>query len=384
MLFGCKNETTPSLFDPNYKGLPQPVIDSITPPGIALAAAQPLTVYGKNFSTTASYNLIYFNGVAGTVVSATTTQLVVASPVDTGAVAIKISVRGAPLFSTEFPYRLTTAIEAFGNFTPPTNGVAAVTPDSAGNIYFDLLATSSDNGIYIFTPNGTRAQFAPKTSGTSSWSSLKIGPDKYLYAAKGARALYRFTPTGGAAAALWVSVPNSNPPNTFSDIDFDLNKNLWTGAASGLYCFKPDKSFKITTFSSSVHAVRVFNGYLYFSALKDSSEKVFRATINGDTLGTIEEYFNISSAVGSGLTGQSMTFSSDGYLYIGTQAPFGLIVVAPNGSFTTPYSAYATMFGTQCNSICWGDGDKLYVSTFEGNLLIVHTQKHGAPYLGLN
>ncbi len=378
ILAGCKEEKGTSVFDLVTPGKPQPVIDSLSPSGSALAGAQAITVYGKNFSSVLGENFLYFNGKAARILSATSTKLVVNSAVDSGLQAVKLTVAGAALYSAGVPYRLFLALEPFGNATPPSTGVSALTPDSASNLYFELLASGVDNGIYILTASGTQSLFAPKTTQATFWSSLKKGPGGSLYAAKGGRAIYNY-PSSNSDVAPWGigSLP-------ISDIDFDQSKNLWAGGNTEiLYCFRPDKSFNTVPESAAVHALRVYNGYLYFSATKDSAEKVFRAIINGDALGTVEEYFNITSAVGTLYAGKAITFSSDGYMYIGTQAPLGIIIVAPDKSFSTPYSDYASMFGTLVSSVAWGPGELLYGATYEGGLFRIHTRKIGAPYYGV-
>ena len=379
MMMGCKEEKGTSLYGLVTPGKPQPVVDSLSPSGNALAGADQITLFGKNFSAVAGDNVVFFNAKAAKTLSATSTKLVVTSAVDSGTVAVKLSVAGADLYSTPLAYHLKLAVVAFGNFTPPATGVAAITPDNAANLYYDLLGGNADNGIYILSPDGTKRIFAPKSQGVSQWLSLKLGPGGTLYSARGASAVFKFGLTD-SIAAVWVG-----GTGTVKDIDFDQNKYLWAGGNSvALKCIKQDKSITSVPFTGAVRALRVFNNYLYFSALKDSAEKIFRAAINGDNLGTPEEYFNITSSVGSAYIGQALTFSSDGYLYIGTQSPLGLIVVAPDQSFTTPYSSYSTLFGTQISYLAWGPGDVLYAATFEGNLLKIYTNKTGAPYYGTN
>jgi IPT/TIG domain len=378
ILAGCKEEKGTSAFGLVTPGKPQPVIDSLSPAVSALAAAQPITVYGKNFSSTLGENFLYFNGKPARILSATSTKLVVNSAVDSGMQAVKVTVAGAELYSAGVPYRLFLAVEPFGTVSPPATGASAITPDSAANLYFELLGSGIDNGIYILTPSGTQSQFAPKTTQATFWSSLKKGPGGSVYAAKGARVIYNY-PSSSSDASPWgvASLP-------ISDIDFDQSKNLWAGGNTEvLYCFRPDKSFNTVPESAAVHALRVYDGYLYFSATKDSAEKVFRAAIQGDTLGSIEEYFNITSAVGTPYAGRAITFSSDGYMYVGTEAPLGFIVVAPDRSFSTPYSDYASMFGSLIASVAWGPGELLYGATYEGGLFRIHTKKIGAPYYGL-
>ena len=379
ILAGCKEDKGTSVFDLVTPGKPQPVIDSLSPAGTALAGAQAITVYGKNFSSVIGENFIYFNGKAARILSATTTKLVVNSAVDSGLQAVKLTVAGAEKYSDPVPYRLFFAVEPFSTVTPPSTGVGPITPDSSSNLYFELLATGNENGIYILSPSGVQSQYTTKTTQATKWLSLKMGPGGALYAAKGSRAVYKY-PKSGADAAFWGV---GSPP--FSDIDFDQNKNLWAGGNDvSIYCFRPDSSSNVIPFDGAVHALRVYNGYLYFSATKDSAEKVFRAQITGDALGPIAEYFNITTAVGTPYAGRSITFSSDGYMYVGTEAPLGIIVVAPDGSSSTPYADYASNFGTIVSSIAWGPGEVLYASTYEGGLFKIHTKKTaGAPYYGV-
>lgn len=375
---GCTNTTTPSLYNPNATGLPTPVIDSISPPGSVLAAATPITIYGKNFSATPANNMVFFGSAPGTVLSSTATQLVVRTPVDSLTVPVKVAVVGADKFSVPVNYRLIVAVEPFA-----TN-MAAITPGDSGKIYANALNGGNDDGIAVFAADGSRSVFAPKTAGTTYWYSLKLGPGGTLYAVKSARAVYTFAAGGGAAATLWKAVTASGL--TLVDIDFDASHNLWAGGKGpGLYCFKPDASFKMSAFNGFVHALRVYNGSLYFAATaaQDSVEKVYSAPITGDSLGTITTYFDLGGQLGSSYTAHAMTFSADGYLYIGTQTPAGVVVVAPDRSYTTPYSSYGNLLGAQIFSMAWGEGDKLYMTNDTWSLIVAHTQKSSAPYLGV-
>jgi len=394
LLFGCKNDITPSLYDPSYTSpRPQPVIDSISPAGSVLAATTPITVYGKNFSTTPAENSIYFNGKAGKVQSATATQIICVTPADSGSVQVKVSVAGADKYSNELPYRLNIAVENFAFFTPPTNGAKALTPDNFGNIYFNLLAIDQDNGISILSPTGIVTKHS--TISGRSYSSFKLYKDGSIYASTNQRALYKFSPgfpPDTSVSALFVNIGSPSGVQ-IPDIDFDQSGNLWAATnGKGLICVKQNKTFKISPFTGLVKAVRVYNGSLYFTALKDQNEQVFRAPINGDTLGTIETIFNITTNLGTQFSGQSMTISSDGYTYVGTTyngtdstKAKGIIVIAPGGaSYSTPYEGYFALLGKSITSMAWGGDERLYVTNKAGNMLFVHTNKSSAPYYGVN
>ncbi|MEX0737453.1 MAG: IPT/TIG domain-containing protein, partial [Bacteroidota bacterium] len=264
MLIGCENEKTGSLYDPNYTSpRPDPTITSIAPSGGAYAAVDTLVITGTNFSATLGENTVYFGGSPASLLSASTTQLRLLSPLTTGSgIEIKAGVTGASLFSNAVKYDLTAAVVAYGNLGP-TETSGALTRDASGNLIASIKPEGANSRIYKFTPEGARSQYAPETGGTPQWNSLRFGPGGYLYAARGVRAVYRFAPGGGSAAALWVAFPIG----VFAtDIDFDQNNQLWVGGNnSNLYLIRPDATTKAFPFSGNVRAVRVFDGYLYFA-----------------------------------------------------------------------------------------------------------------------
>jgi hypothetical protein len=132
----------------------------------------------------------------------------------------------------------------------------------------------------------------------------------------------------------------------------------------------------------NVRSVRVFGGFLYFAARTEAGEKIWRAGISPTGLGTPEVYFDFGSAYPA-VTPLAITFSSDGFLYIGTNSPDGVVVVTPAKSASAPFGAYHASFGTGVNYFAWGGGDNLYASTSNGILLRFWVRgKTGAPYFG--
>ncbi|MBI3111108.1 MAG: IPT/TIG domain-containing protein [Ignavibacteriales bacterium] len=382
MLIGCENEKTGSLYDPNYASpRPDPTITSVAPSGGALAAVDTLAITGTNFSATLSENTVYFNGTPASLLSASTTQLRLLSPLTPGSgIEIKTGVTGASLFSNTVKYDLTAAVVAFGNLGP-TETAGPMTRDASGNLTVSIKPEGVNARIFKFTTAGVRSEYAPETGGTPQWTSLRFGPGGFLYTARGIRAVYRFPAGGGSAAALWVAFP----VGVFAtDIEFDQNQNLWVGGNnSNLYLIRPNATTKAFPFVGNVRSVRVYGGHLYFAATTASGDQIWRAAISGEDLGTPEVYFDFGAAfAGQGLIPTSMTFSSDGYLYIGTNAPAYLVLVAPSKSYASPYRAYSTSFGTGILALMGGNGNALYVSTTSGALLKVLWGKTTAPYYG--
>jgi hypothetical protein len=121
---------------------------------------------------------------------------------------------------------------------------------------------------------------------------------------------------------------------------------------------------------------------LYFSAKTDAGEKIWRASISSSGLGTPELYFDFASVYPTNVP-LSITFASDGTMYVGTDAPDGLLIVYSNKTYSAPFSIYKASFGTGLGYLAWGNADDLYASTSNGILLKFTIRgKTSAPYYG--
>lgn len=385
----CTKEDSVGLYDPNEAKAANPTITGISPTGSALAGLDTVFIQGANFSTTPAYNVVYFNATPAQVYSASATQIALKAPVVTmDSIGVRVGVVGAVSFSNTYQYRLISGVNSFGRLDTLEN-FAALTPDASGNIYASRLAktvlgtvvTTSDAGIVKFTSAGVRTTYAPGTGGvTIPWNGVKFGPGGYLYAAKNQRAVYRFSPGGGSVATAWVAF---GVGIFIYDLDFDADGNAWAGG-NDTAVFKIDRNKVVAAypFVGNVHSIRVYNSYLYFSAKTTAGEKIFRAQITSGALGTIEVYYDFEASF-PGKVPLSITFASDGTLFIGTDASAGFVVVSPGKVVTTPFSLYSASFGTGLANLAWGSSDDLYVSTANGALLkFLVRGKTTAPYLG--
>ncbi|MDP1678276.1 MAG: IPT/TIG domain-containing protein [Bacteroidota bacterium] len=387
---GCKEDEPTSLYDPNYITRIQPIVDSLSPSGGALAGIDVITVHGKNFSTVKTENTIYFDIQKGTIQTATATQLTVKVPLlvkDT--VAVKVSVVGADKFSEIKTYKLIGAVSEFGALSSFEDAYA-IACDKIGNLYASLVLNSIGNGIRKFTPSGDTSTFAPKGSETN-WTAIKVGSDGTLYACRNQFAI--FSIAAGAKSIIFKSIPGSK----LYDLDFDKNLNIWSGGAfDSIYKIQPDKSHKGFFFASNanVRSVRIYKDFLYVGGKVDSIEGVWRAPIDGSgSLGTFQKYFDLSAQPGYSYNGANVTaitFNSDGDLYIGTNGKDGILLVH-SSSPTTAEPFYSGLFVANAEnySFAWGSGTTLYVTrrnnaiiTISQILIKINTQKQSAPYYG--
>jgi len=169
------------------------------------------------------------------------------------------------------------------------------------------------------------------------------------------------------------------------DLDFDGDKNIWAGGNNtNIFRVEPNKTVTTYPFVGAVRSLRVYNGFLYFSAKTDAGDKIWRAQISGAGLGTPEVYFDFG-AFYPNASALGITFSSDGVLFIGTDGPARIVVVQATKAHGAPYMTYSALVSPACNSFAWGSGENLYASASNGFLVkIVARGKQGSPNYGAN
>ncbi len=75
-------------------------------------------------------------------------------------------------------------------------------------------------------------------------------------------------------------------------------------------------------------------------------------------LGATEQIFDFDANY-PGFEIQSMEISADGELYLGTNAPVGIIVVQPNGSFAPLYPG---VLSPSIYAMTWGNAEFIYAT----------------------
>jgi len=394
VLFGGCVEENGSLYDPNADLGPQPTVSSIVSTLMAdsaLADYDTLTITGTGFSPDPASNWVFFNANIRSPYAATGTELRIRPPKEIGSnVQVRIARRSSDLLSDPITYKLGAAVETFSGLLDTSSHAMAT--DASGNLYVAisaLLSTGSraDAGIHFVTPDGGRSVYAPPTPGLVNWTGLKMGPGGFLYAVRNQRAIYRINP-GGGSATPWAQI--TSPSGVLiTEIEFDQSGNLWAGGNNtSIFCIRPDRTYKASPFAALVRSLRVYNGDMYISALAGGENQIWRAPIIGDSLGAAVLYFDFNAAF-PGYIPNAITFSSDGFLFIATDDPEGIVIVSPGGSVSTPYGGYADLFRPSMRYLAWGSGTSLYGSSSlvadppsEGLFLRIQTRQASAPYYG--
>ncbi len=388
---GCAEDKTGSLYDPNYQSRPAPTITAVSPVDYALAGVTNITITGSGFSTTAAENVVWFDGLKGTLQSATATQLVVTAPILVkDSVKLRVALFGAADFSNTWYYRLEPAVESMSAMDGKSEYATSLATDSSGNLYASLMTytatTRAALGVFKITMAGTRTSYSPiLSSAVGSWTSMKWGTGGAIFATAANRNIIFRIPPGGGTPGVFLS---GGGLSNLNDLDFDAAGNIWAaGAGNKVFRVRTsDKNVKSFAFTGTIHSLRVYNNYVYVSALRDTLEKVWRMPIvSSDSLGVDEEFFDLSAIYGVGkVTANAITFTSDGAMFVGTTTSDGVILIHADKSWE-PF--YPGQFVPSVLSFAWATGPFLYAAqsaapTGVQALYRINTQAASAPYYG--
>lgn len=378
---GCSEDPEPSLYNLVSPAGVVPTITSISSStSTPLAGFSTLSIHGKNFSPNVDENFVFFNGVKGTVLSATTTKIDVKSPASVfgDSIQVRVTVYKNENISNTFIYAISNPINIPFPFDPKVGDVPwSVTAFNNG----DLLVSLDGKGIKRISA-GVISDYIPKGA-ESYWNAIKLQSNGNVFAARNLRGVWRLLQNTTPSTAPWAITPTGT---RVWDFDWDQNLNLWAvGNNNVIIKIKSDLTSSTYNFVGNLRAVRFFNGYLYVAGARDNVEKVWRFVVdsNGD-LGAEEEYFNLS-ARNPAVTINTMAFSADGFLYLGTNKKTDPIIeIKPDRTASDFYPGVIP--ASDVLSFYWPQGQFLYfirkADTRDQTVIRVNMLKNGAPNYG--
>ena len=382
LFFGCSEDPAPSLYDLVTPAGAVPTINSITSSTpTALAGFSTLTINGSNFSPNANENIVFFNGVKGTVLSSTTTKIDVKSPANIfgDSIKVRVTVFKNENISNTFIFPIASAISIPYAFDPKVGDVPwAVTAFNNG----DLLVSMDGKGIKKVS-GGVISDFIPKGA-ESYWNTIKVTSNGDVYSARNLRGVWKLTQNTAPPVAPWAVTPTGT---RVWDFDWDQNLNVWAiGNNNVIIKIKPDLTTSTYNFTANLRTVRVFGGYLYVAGVQNNLEKVWRFVIDSNgNLGAEEEVINLSSLYPATVI-NTMTFSADGMLYLGTNKKTNPILeVKPDRTVSEFYPGIIP--ATEVLSFYWPQGQFLYFirkaeGTLDQTVIKLNMLKNGAQNFG--
>ncbi|MDO8549354.1 MAG: IPT/TIG domain-containing protein [Ignavibacteria bacterium] len=388
----CEEEAPTEVYD-NDPGAPAPKINSIEPTDSVFSYVTGIRITGENFSSltdSINGNKVYFNGEPGSVISASSTEIVVLSPDISGdSIRIKVIAPPAAPIAEYYPYKIFATVDKIEQFNP-LESVTAIELDNEGNLY-GFVTESLAGKIYKVTPDGVKTEYG--TAPFPSASDMKFGPGGYLYVQQSNNEkIHRIAPDGGAAT-VFVTLPNTADNMRF--YDFDENQNLFAaGTRTGIFVINHQsgsaRRVNDDYRNHDVKSVRVYNGYVYVTATYNGAntsfpaEGIWRSQITsaaGD-LGTPEVVFDfaIAGVEAASLVSIPLTFSSTGEIFVGTDQENSILIIHSDGNYESLYPNFIDPTSLQ---IVWGNGKFIYQNRSDkGGVYKIYADRLGAPYYG--
>jgi hypothetical protein len=397
VLSGCDFDSPNNVWDEANKNNQDftPEIRQVLPKDAGSAST--ITITGRKFSRIPEENTVYFNKVLAKVVACSDTQITVYRPNIIGdTLTVKVLVKGAIAVAKYAPYRLAAVVEPFGIFLD-TDAIAAIAVDAAENMYVNM-----DDGTMIKLKQDGTADASYTGLASNLTTDMKVGSGGALFFVRKKARVYRIPPAGGTNAiyATFADLASGDEAKAVT-FDFDKNQNLFAGGPNtGLLLLRADKTQQNLGIYAdySITALRVYNDYVYVGAEYTGSQagiplkavwrnKITSAT--GSVNASSELVLNMATAGDFSIPDlniNSITFSSDGDMYVATNHAAPVLIVKASGG-TEPL--YYGIVPTSVDQMAWGTGNYLYaninrktVKSAGGKLLRIVAGKTGAPYFG--
>jgi len=343
-----------------YQDYTEPAIPAITDiePDSAVAGCNYITIFGENISGTPT---VYFNNVTAEVVSSSDISIKVRRPnLASGGCLIKVACDSALVVAKSAePYKITQVVQQYGNFVE-NKELSAVAVDSAENVY----VIESSRNIYKITPAGDKITMLEQAKRTTY--DATIAPDGKLYLLGNNRSIDVLDPQSGEVNE-WIKLKAGK---VVKYGDFDKNGYLYTGGrGTGLVTVAPDITPNYTTLyeKDEITGVRVFGNYVYVTLICTKPDSVnpalaiWRNPIDDsgnpgekELVLDLTAYKNYSADALN-----SFSLSSDGKLFLGTNAQTSLVVIDQDTKSADYF--YLGIIAPYCKSFSWGRGNYLYM-----------------------
>jgi len=392
LLAGCDNKNPSSVYNENASYADDPVIQSIDPPDSAIAGIDLVTINGQNFANSDTANMVYFNGVQATVVSASSNQLVVSiqhvPEVAGDSTNILVDVDGSLDFA-RFKYTVRLAVKpAIADFSP-TDELFGIAANSQNEVY----ASVGGYVIKLFDNQGQlKNAFNWSPPIAAQFKSIVYGPEARLYSG------------GRIVRTTYVFGISLTPDTTYTtnlasvseipqDLDFDQNHNLWVALVSNIIQIKdvttdnPTSNELVSFDDRALIALRYFQDKLYLLSKDDATEQ-YGLWECDTTSGTTTEIVNLSNAYGDTLVAYDIEIDEQGDIFVTTNLDNSILRVS--GAQQTVEEYYPGLVPTPLKSLIWNNGSYLYaagVNPEDGSPAIYQIDTktlHGAPRWGRN
>lgn len=357
---GCKYDVAEPQWDQTFNLGAVPEITQIEPAGSAAPGVNYITIYGKNFNSVPDDNGVLFDNLRGNVVSAeilekSGTEIKVRRPnFVSDSCIIKIIPDSAYVPAKSSIYKVDQVYENYGSFLDNLQ-LAVLAADNSENLYVVEYLSKT---IYKISNDGVKTELG---SANRAPTEARFGPDGNLYLLGSDRRIDKVDITT-ETVTQWTQLPQGKVAK-FGDFGGNY---LYAGQNSGLFIVRFDSTSIVTSSGfysgEEILAVRAFSGYLYVASRVGSSPaKICKHEILSDSLGSQEIVLDMNStdSVFSSRIIKGITFSSDGNIFIATDAENPILYFNPLTSELDFF--YKAILPAYCKYFAWGSQYFIYM-----------------------
>ncbi|MGE5795756.1 MAG: IPT/TIG domain-containing protein [Ignavibacteria bacterium] len=369
---GCEYDVAEPQWDITEYNPPDtiPIINSISPQQ-AVPGTNIITILGENFDLVPLTNikLEYQVGpqrptIIPEIIGKTETSITIRRPnLVTDSCYAKVW-RDSGSVVKFGPYKIDPVMEEWGSFLE-NQQLNALAADNAENLYV-VQGSVSPYSIVKISAAGERSVLLdslpvlPPAAGNAPTDAV-IGPDGNLYLLRDNRQIQKINSVSGEAT-VWHRL-SANERLSFGD--FDANGYFYTGGprTTDLWIIAPDSSSSaIGVYSTdSIWNVKVYGNQVYVVVGGDAGLAIWRhSIISPGIVDPIKQLVLDFSARFGYRSIESIAVSSDGKIFIGTDAPEDPVLIFDPASDNLDYF-YKNILPPYCKAFSWGIGDYFYM-----------------------
>jgi len=366
IITGCEYDVASPQWEEDFQNPPTPRITQVEPAQGAVAGVNLITISGENFLDVPDTNGVYFDNITAEIVSNSISAIVVRRPnLVAEACTVKVVPNQTLVVAKYGPYKVDPVIETYGSFLENLD-LRVVAIDSDENLY--VIETIARNIIKV-TPDGVQTTIGNTTRPPTD---AVIGPDGRLYLPANNREILVVDLQTGASSR-WTQLASGR---VVKYGDFDENGYFYTGGRrSQLVIVDPGLTDIATGYyaNDEIFGIRVYQSYLYLAVKIASTDAqnpelaIWRHSLDSNgNVGDKELYLDLTTDENiASRTVNSIHFSANGTLYIGTDSPDPLLINVA-GSNNVDFF-YKNILPSNCKHFCWGTGNYIYMIANDPN-----------------
>lgn len=379
-MISCEYDVQKPRWEKDFVNPGTPVITRLEPDRVASPGFNTIKILGENFAETQDDNKVYFNNISAEIIAVSQNSIEVRRPnLVSDSCLVKVVSYDALVVAKYSPYKIEPVMARYGDLFENLQ-LSTIAVDKAENLY---TIQNNPRTIFKYTPTREKTIIAEVADRLAT--DAKFSPDGKLLLLKNYRRIYALD-LATVTETEWMDARKA-----VSFGDFDNNGIFYVGGRkSDLIVINRTDSTATATgvwARDEILDVCAYDGYIYLLvdvATADAAtpdKAIWRHQILDEkgNLGSRELVLNWAE------TGEyaqsipnSLAFSADGIMYIGTDHTHPIMMLYPDGRQDILYKG---ILPASAEKLVWGSKNYLYmmIGGDEWNVIQIDMGAPGAP-----